>query len=62
MKALKGSAEERALTQRYTQQLSDQETHLDKLNAEQEDFEKKSASAQEQLDKMIEDLAIEATL
>ncbi len=62
LKALKGSAEEKALTQRYTQQLSDQETHLDKLNAEQADLEKKSASAQEQLDKMIEDLAIEATL
>ena len=62
LKALKGSAEEKALTQRYTQQLSDQETRLDKLNAEKADFEKKSADAQEQLDKMIEDLAIEATL
>jgi hypothetical protein len=62
LKALKGSAEEKALTQRYTQQLSDQETRLDKLNVEKEDFEKKSADAQGQLDKMIEDLAIEATL
>ena len=62
LKALKGSAEEKALTQRYTQQLSDQETLLDKLNVEKEDFEKKSADAQEQLDKMIEDLAIEVTL
>jgi hypothetical protein len=62
LKALKGSAEEKALTQRYTQQLSDQETRLDKLGAEKEDFEKKSASAQDQLDKMIEDLSIETTL
>jgi hypothetical protein len=62
LKALKGSAEEKALTQRYTQQLSDQETRLDKLNGEKEDFEKKSADAQEQLDKMIEDLAIETRL
>jgi hypothetical protein len=62
LKALKGTAEEKALTQRYTRQLSDQETHLDKLNIEKEDFEKKSAVAQDQLDKMIEDLAIEATL
>jgi hypothetical protein len=62
LKALKGSAEEKALTQRYTQQLSDQETRLDKLNVEKEDFEKKSANAQDQLDKMIEDLAIDATL
>jgi hypothetical protein len=62
LKALKGSAEEKALTQRYTQQLSDQETRLDKLNEEKKDFEKKSADAQNQLDKMIEDLAIEVTL
>jgi hypothetical protein len=62
LKALKGSAEEKALTQRYTQQLSDQETRLDKLNVEKEDLEKKGANAQDQLDKMIEDLSIEATL
>jgi Carboxypeptidase regulatory-like domain len=62
LKALKGTAEEKALTQRYTQQLSDQETRLDKLNVEKQDFEKKSADAQDQLDKMVEDLAIEATL
>jgi chromosome segregation ATPase len=62
LKALKGSAEEKALTQRYTQQLSNQETRLDKLNVEKEDLEKKSADAQDQLDKRIEDLAIEATL
>jgi len=41
------------LTQRYTQQLSDQETHLEKLRLEKEDFEKKSETAQEQVDKMI---------
>ena len=62
LKALKGSAEEKALTQRYTQQLSEQETRLDKLRSEKEDFEKKSAAAQEQLDKMIEDLAMDVTL
>jgi hypothetical protein len=62
LKSLKGSAEEKALTQRYTQQLSDQETRLEKLRIEKEDFEKKSAAAQEQLDKMIEELALEVTL
>jgi hypothetical protein len=62
LKALRGSAEEKALTQRYTQQLSDQETRLDKLNLEKQDLENKSAGAQDQLDKLIEDLAIEATL
>jgi hypothetical protein len=50
------------LTQRYTQQLSDQETHLEKLQKEKEDFEKKSEAAQGQLDKMIEDLSIEVNL
>jgi predicted ribosome quality control (RQC) complex YloA/Tae2 family protein len=62
LKALKGSAEEKALTQHYTQQLSDQETRLEKLRTEKEDYEKKGESVQETLDKMIEDLAMEATL
>jgi hypothetical protein len=62
LKALKGSAEEKALTQRYTQQLSDQETRLDKLNVEKQDFEKKGADAQTQLDKNIEELSIEVSL
>jgi hypothetical protein len=62
LKALKGSAEEKALTQRYTQQLSDQETRLEKLRTEKEDYEKKGESAQETLNKMIEELAMEATL
>jgi septal ring factor EnvC (AmiA/AmiB activator) len=62
LKALKGSAEEKALTQRYTKQLADQESRLDQLRLEKEDFQKKAAAAQEQLDTMIEGLAIEATL
>jgi hypothetical protein len=62
LKALKGSAEEKSLTQRYTQQLSDQETHLEKLRLEKENFEKKSESAQEQVDKMIAELSIEVNL
>ena len=62
LKALKGSAEEKALTQRYTQQLSDQETRLEKLRNEKEDFEKKGEAAQGVLDKMIEDLAMEVTI
>ncbi len=62
LKALKGSAEEKALTQRYTQQLSDQETHLEKLRVEKEDIERKSGAAQEQVDKMIEELSIEVNL
>ena len=62
LKALKGSPEEKALIERYTKQLSDQETRLDQLRSEKEDLEKKRAAAQEQLDKMIEELAMDATL
>ncbi len=62
LKALKGSAEEKALTQRYTKQLSDQENQLEKLQVEKEDFEKKSVAAQEQAGKMIEALVLEVNL
>jgi predicted nucleic acid-binding Zn-ribbon protein len=62
LKSLKGSAEEKALTQRYTKQLEEQESRLDQLRLEKEDFQKKSEAAQEALDKMIEDLAMEVTL
>ena len=37
LKALKGNPEERALTQRYTQQLADQETRLEALEKETQD-------------------------
>jgi hypothetical protein len=62
LKALKGSAEERALTQRYTQQLADQETRLDTLKRESADFQTKHDQAQAELDKMIEELSLDATL
>jgi hypothetical protein len=55
LKALKGSAEERALTQRYTQQLNDQETRLETLQKESADLQTKHDQAQEALDKMVED-------
>lgn len=62
LKALKGSAEERALTQRYTQQLADQETRLETLQKESADLEARQAAAQAELDKMIEDLTFDATI
>jgi hypothetical protein len=62
LKALKGSAEERALTQRYTQQLADQETRLDTLKRESSDLQTKHDQAQAELDKMVQDLALDATL
>jgi len=62
LKALKGSPEERALTQRYTQQLADQETRLETLQKETQDFQTKRDQAQDELDKMIQDLSLDVTL
>jgi len=41
MKSLKGTAEEKALTQRYTQQLNEQENRLEVLRKEKEQLEAK---------------------
>jgi hypothetical protein len=62
LKALRGSPEEKALTQRYTQQLSEQETLLESLRKEKAELEKKNEAAKGQLDKMIEALAFDVTL
>ena len=62
LKSLKGSSEERALTQRYTQQLEDQETQLQKLQAQTTDLQSQRDKAQEALDAMIENLDLDATL
>ncbi len=62
MKALRGSAEEKALLQRYTRQLDEQETQLDVLRKKIKDTEAQRDKANGELEKMIEDLQIEATL
>ena len=62
LKALTGGAEERALMQRYTQQLADQETRLDALKKESADLQAKQGEAQTDLNKMIENLSLDATL
>ncbi len=62
LKSLKGSSEERALTQRYTQQLEDQETQLQKLQTQTTDLQSQRDKAQETLDAMIENLDLDATL
>ncbi len=62
LKSLKGSAEERALTQRYLQRLNDQETRLESIQKEIADFEKKQEQAQAELDEMIEKLSFDVTL
>ncbi|HTU32242.1 MAG TPA: carboxypeptidase regulatory-like domain-containing protein [Candidatus Acidoferrum sp.] len=62
LKALKGTAEERALTERYTKQLSDQETQLETLQRESADLQTKRDQAQAQLDNMIQNLSLDTTL
>jgi hypothetical protein len=62
MKALRGSAEEKALLQRYTKQLDEQETQLDVLRKRIKDTEAQRDKANEQLEKMVDELQIEATL
>lgn len=62
LKALKGTAEERALTERYTKQLSDQETQLEALRRESADLQTKRDQAQAQLDDMIQNLTLDTTL
>jgi hypothetical protein len=62
LKALKGSPEERALTQRYTKQLDDQENRLQALERESADLEKQHDEAQAELDKMIDSLTLDASI
>jgi hypothetical protein len=62
LKALKGTPEERALTQRYIQQLADQETRLEAIQRETADLTSKREQAQETLDTMVNNLTLEATL
>jgi hypothetical protein len=62
MKALKGSSEEKALIQRYTGQLDQQETQLDSLRKTIQRTEAQRDKANAELDNMIDNLQLEATL
>src|SRR5260370_18549567 len=62
MKALRGSAEEKPLLQRYTRQLDEQETQLDALRNRIQDTEAQRDNANLQLENMIGDLQIEAAM
>ena len=59
MKALKGSAEEKALLQRYTRQLDSQEDRLNTLTKEISDVQEKHAQAQQQLDRMVQEITLD---
>jgi hypothetical protein len=56
LKALKGSAEERHLVQRYVRQLDEQENRLIALRAEQQALDEQRQKAQAELDRLIEAL------
>ena len=62
MKALRGSAEEKALLQRYTKQLDEQETQLEALRKKIKDTEAQRDRANDRLQKMIDQLQLEATM
>ncbi|HWY07574.1 MAG TPA: carboxypeptidase regulatory-like domain-containing protein [Candidatus Acidoferrales bacterium] len=62
MKALKGSAEEKALLQRYTRELDQQETELDSLRKTIQDTETQRDKANNVLDDMIANLDLEASV
>ena len=62
MKALRGTAEEKALVQRYNKQLDEQETQLDTLRRNIQATEAQRDKANAQLENMIQDLQIEASI
>jgi len=62
LKALKGSPEEKALVQRYTQQLDRQETRLETLRKEMEQIEAQKDKAQAGLERMIGELSFDVKL
>ncbi len=62
MKALKGSAEEKAPLGRYTRQLDGQEDRLLVLQKESKAQKMKRVTLQQQLDGMVEAVAVNETL
>jgi hypothetical protein len=62
MRSLKGSSEEKILLQRYTAQLNDQETQLEKLRKEIESLSAKKDAEQEKLAKLVRDLTFDVRL
>ena len=61
MKALKGSAEEKSLLQRYTGELNKQEDRLSAIRTELEDLQPKRTDAAAELDRMVMAINIEET-
>jgi len=62
MKALRGSAEEKALLQRYTKQLDAQEDQLAQLEKDMANLKGKRAELQAELDKMVMEIKIDESV
>lgn len=62
MKALKGSAEEKALIERYVRELNEQEDRVQNLHHEISEMQQKRDAAQSTLNGMVEALQMEVTL
>ena len=62
MKALKGSAEEKALVERYVRELNEQEDRVQALRHEISETQQKRDAAQSSLNTMVESLQMEAAL
>jgi hypothetical protein len=61
MKALKGTAEEKALLQRYAHQLDSQEDRLNALAKEITDLQEKQNQAKMQLDEIVQQITLDET-
>ena len=62
LKALKGSAEEKQLVQRYTAQMSEQEDKVQALRKSIAGLQQRRSDAQRAFDRMLQDLVFEAAL
>jgi len=62
MKALKGSAEEKALVERYVRELNEQEDRVQSLRHEIGEMQQKRDAAQSTLNNMVEELQMEVNL
>jgi chromosome segregation ATPase len=61
MKALKGSAEEKTLTERYTHELNTQEDRLAALRTQVSDLKSKREQAAEKLDQTLNEISLSET-
>jgi hypothetical protein len=62
MKALKGSPEEKALLQRYTKQLNDQEDRLESIRKEIAELEKKRDTARADLNNLVMNMTFDEAI